>query len=146
VWQLSAGLSLALVLSAGAFKLYYDKSEAQKTALTTELQQSRNNTALLEQTLSNQNDQLEEQLQQQKESQQRINELVAKNNEAKKEVTELRGKFARHDLNMLSMAKPGLIERVVNRGTAKVLQELQDITNPNKFDENVSSSSDSNDS
>ena len=66
MWQLRAGLSLALVLSSGAFKLYYDKSEAKKTALTTELQRSRNNTALLEQTLSNQNDQLEEQLQQQR--------------------------------------------------------------------------------
>ena len=146
MWQLSAGLSLALVLSAGAFKLYYDKAEAQKIALVTELQQSRNNTALLEQTLSSQNDQIKEQLKQQEERQQRINELVAQNNEAKKEVTAIRGKFARHDLNMLSMAKPGLIERVVNRGTAKVLQELQDITNPAQFDEQPANSSDSNSS
>ena len=57
------------------------------------------------------------------------------NNEANEKVEDLRNKFARHDLDMLSLRKPGLVEKMVNRGTARVFQELQDLTDPNQFDE-----------
>jgi len=33
----------------------------------------------------------------------------------------------------LSLRKPGLIEKVVNRGTAAVFKELEDLTNPDQF-------------
>ena len=48
---------------------------------------------------------------------------------------ELRNKFAKHDLDMLSLRKPGLVEKMVNRGTARVFQELEDLTDPDQFDE-----------
>ena len=48
---------------------------------------------------------------------------------------QLRNTFARHDLNNLAIAKPGLIEKIVNRGTAKVHQQFVDLTNPRQFDE-----------
>jgi hypothetical protein len=40
-----------------------------------------------------------------------------------------------HDLNNLAIARPGLIEGVVNRGTAQVHQQFIDLTNPRQFDE-----------
>ena len=133
--KISAVLGLALILSMGAFKLYYDKCEAEKEALATQLQQAMDNQLLLENTIKDQNTQMEEQLAREKEIQGRIQELSTANAEAQEEITEIRGKFARHDLNMLSMTKPALLEKMVNRGTTRVFQDLQDITNPNQFDE-----------
>ena len=134
-FKLSIVLSLALVALGGAFKLYYDKSEAEKEAMATQLQQAMDNQQLLENTIKGQNQQLEEQLAREQQSQARITELTTASQEAQAEVTELRGKFARHDLNMLSMAKPGLLEKLINRGTERVGKELSDITDPNQFDE-----------
>jgi len=133
--KISAVLGLLLILSLGAFKLYYDKSEAEKEAMATQLQQAMDNQQRLENAIATQNEQLEQALAEQQASQQRIQTLTTANNQATEQVEELRSKFARHDLNMLSLRKPGLVEKMVNRGTARVFQELQDLTDPNQFDE-----------
>ena len=135
--KISAVLGLLLILSLGAFKLYYDKSEAEKEAMAVALQQAVDNQLLLENTIKDQNQQMEEQLAREKQSQVRITQLSTANSEAMEEVTELRGKFARHDLNMLSMTKPGLLEKMVNRGTVRVFEELETLTQPDQFDEDT---------
>ena len=70
-----------------------------------------------------------------RQNQARISELSEANDFARQEVNQLRNTFARHDLNNLAIAKPGLIEKIVNRGTAKVHQQFIDLTNPRQFDE-----------
>jgi len=134
-FKLSIGLGIALVLLAGAFKLYYDKCEAEKEAIATQLQQAMDNQQLLENTIAKQNADLEAQLAREKEAQARIQSLTVSNSEAREEVNDLRGKFARHDLNMLSMSKPELLQKMVNRGTKRVGEDLGNITNPHQFDE-----------
>ena len=134
-FKLSIVLGLALVAMAGGFKLYYDKSEAEKQGMATQLQQAMDNQQRLENAVATQNEQLEEAMAEQRASQQRIQSLTVANNEANEKVEDLRSKFARHDLDMLSLRKPGLVEKMVNRGTARVFQELQDLTDPNQFDE-----------
>jgi len=99
------------------------------------LQQAMDNQQRLENAIATQNEQLEQALAEQQASQQRIQTLTVANNEANEKVEDLRNKFARHDLDMLSLRKPGLVEKMVNRGTARVFQELQDLTDPNQFDE-----------
>jgi cobalamin biosynthesis protein CbiD len=133
--KISAVLGLLLILSLGAFKLYYDKSEAEKEAMATQLQQAMDNQQRLENAIATQNEQLEQALAEQQASQQRIQTLTTANNQATEQVEELRSKFARHDLDMLSLRKPGLVEKMVNRGTARVFQELKDLTDPDQFDE-----------
>ena len=135
--KISAVLGLLLILSLGAFKLYYDKSEAEKEAMAVALQQAVDNQLLLENPIKDQNQQMEEQLAREQKSQARITQLSTANSEAMEEVTELRGKFARHDLNMLSMTKPGLLEKMVNRGTVRVFEELETLTQPDQFDEDT---------
>ena len=134
-FKLSIVLGLALAAMAGGFKLYYDKSEAEKQAMATQLQQAMDNQQRLEYAVATQNEQIEAALAEQKASQQRIQNLTVANNEANEKVEDLRNKFAKHDLDMLSLRKPGLVEKMVNRGTARVFQELQDLTDPNQFDE-----------
>ena len=137
MWQISAALGVALVVAGGAFKMYYDKSEAEKEAMATQLQQAMDNQQRLENAIADQNDQIEKALAEQKASQERIQSLTVANNEANEKVEDLRNKFARHDLDMLSIRKPGLVEKLVNRGTAKVFSDLEKLTDPNQFDEKV---------
>lgn len=137
MWQISAALGIALVIAGGAFKMYYDKSEAEKEAMATQLQQAMDNQQRLENAIADQNERIEKALAEQKASQERIQNLTVANNEANEKVEDLRNKFARHDLDMLSIRKPGLVEKLVNRGTAKVFSDLEKLTNPNQFDEKV---------
>jgi predicted Holliday junction resolvase-like endonuclease len=134
-FKLSIVLSIVLVAMAGGFKLYYDKSEAEKQAMATQLQQAMDNQQRLENAIATQNEQLEKAVAEQKASQVRIQGLTVANNQANEKVEDLRNKFARHDLDMLSLRKPGLVEKMVNRGTARVFQELKDLTDPDQFDE-----------
>ena len=133
-FKLSIALGIALVMLSGAFKLYYDKSEAEKMAMATQLQTAMDNQLRLENAVQTQNEQIEKAVENKKTSDARIELLMIANNQATEKIDELREKFARHDLNMLSLRKPGLIEKVVNRGTAAVFKELEDLTNPDQFD------------
>ena len=133
-FKLSIALGIALVMLSGAFKLYYDKSEAEKMAMATQLQTAMDNQLRLENAVQTQNEQIEKAVENKKTSDARIELLTMANNQATEKIDELREKFARHDLNMLSLRKPGLIEKVVNRGTAAVFKELEDLTNPDQFD------------
>jgi peptidoglycan hydrolase CwlO-like protein len=141
-FKLSIVLALALAAMAGGFKLYYDKSEAEKQAMATQLQQAMDNQQRLENAVATQNEQIEKALADQKDAQQRIQSLTLANNEANEKVEDLRNKFAKHDLDMLSLRKPGLVEKMVNRGTARVFQELEDLTDPDQFDEDNATDTD----
>ena len=130
MWQLSAGLGVVLALSLGGFKMYYDKAEAEKKALQSEIQQAIRNQALLETTISEQNLEIEEQQKKQQAVLLKIDRLTQEHQEAMREVEDIRKKFAKHNLDVLSLRKPKLIEKIINRGTADVFTNLESITNP----------------
>jgi hypothetical protein len=109
--------------------------KAQLAQLQVELQTSINNQQVLEGAIAQQNTQMQEQLESQRQNQARIAELSEMNDAARQEVTEMRNTFARHDLNNLAIARPGLIQGVVNRGTAAVHRQFVELTNPRQFDE-----------
>lgn len=130
MWQLSAGLGLALALSLGGFKMYYDKTEAQKDALVAQIKQASENQKLLENTIADQNAQLDQQREKQQAVLLRIEQLTEDHQNAMKEVDTIRKKFAKHNLDVLTLRKPKLIEKIINRGTAEVLNELEAYTDP----------------
>jgi chromosome segregation ATPase len=130
MWQLSAGLGLALALSLGGFKMYYDKTEAQKDALVTQIKQASENQKLLEKTIADQNAQIDQQREKQQAVLLRIEQLTEDHQNAMKEVDTIRKKFAKHNLDVLTLRKPKLIEKIINRGTAEVLNELEAYTDP----------------
>ena len=133
--KLSLLLGFLLLSTAGGSYFYINMQKAQISQLQVELQTSINNQQVLESTIANQNTQMQEQLESQRQNQARISELSEMNDAARQEVTEMRNTFARHDLNNLAIARPGLIQGVVNRGTAQVHQQFIDLTNPRQFDE-----------
>ena len=140
-FKLSIGLGIALMLVSGAFKMYYDKSQAELDAFHIRLEQSIRNQKTLESTIDQQNDNLKETIKNQDLMIAQVERLQKQNMEAQNEVTDLRKKFSKHSLNVLSVRKPKLIEKIINTGTKEVLKDLEEITNPNQFDEVISVSS-----
>ena len=135
MWQISAGLGLVLALTLGAFKLYYDKSQAELDAFQMRLEQSIQNQKTLESTIEDQNNNLKQTIKNHDLMLAQVERLQRENMEAQNEVTDIRKKFSRHSLDVRSVRKPKLIENIINKGTKKVLNELETITNPYQFDE-----------
>tara|TARA_R100000654_G_C2609637_1_gene116486 strand:+ start:78 stop:503 length:426 start_codon:yes stop_codon:yes gene_type:complete len=126
-----------LIASLGASALYINLQKSQIEKLQVELNVAVQNQKVLENTVAEQNENMKQQLENQKQNQEKIRELTETSNKANEEVKKLRNTFARHDLNNLAIAKPGLMEGIVNRGTKKVNSELIELTNPGQFDEEV---------
>lgn len=130
MWQIAGGLGVALLITGGAFKMYVDKSEAEKEQIAAQLRVSADNQLVLENSITNLNDQLLKAEERQQRILDRVNDLQVKNSQAQAEVESIRKKFAKHDMTVLSLRKPGLIENIINRGTKEVLGDLETITDP----------------
>ncbi|HBY85244.1 MAG TPA: hypothetical protein DEO86_05150 [Colwellia sp.] len=118
---------LLIVVSGGS--AYYIKYQANEIATL------KGNTIVLKGKIEEQNVSIDNYLSKQKETTEQINALAAQNQEAMREVNQLRNTFQRHSLGNLALAKPGLIEKIINKGTKKVGQDFVALTNPNMFDE-----------
>ena len=134
-FKLSAGLGLALLLLAGSFKMYYDKTQAEIESFHLQLERSIQNQKMLEGTIEQQNKNLKETIQNHELMISQVERLQKENMVAQNEVTDIRKKFSRHSLDVLSVRKPKLIENIINKGTKQVLNDLKTITNPYQFDE-----------
>ena len=93
------------------------------------------NQLVLETQIEEQNESIKQYLEQQKNQQVQLNQLEAEKQEALKDVNRLRKTFANHDLDKLALAKPGLMQSKINKASARVMATLEELTNPNQFDE-----------
>ncbi len=130
-FKLSAALGVLLLLSSAAFKLYFDKTQAQIENLTTQLATAADNQKILESEIADQNQAIQDHLTRSEVLMAQVQDLQSANQAAATEAAQLRSKFARHDLNMLSLRKPALIEKIINKGTKEVFDELTTITSHN---------------
>lgn len=113
---------LVMVLAVAGGGLYYVKKLQMENELL------KVNQIKLEESIGEQ----KEVIAMQKESYEKI--MVA-NTDLSNTVKELNGakaelqkKLADHDINYLAVQKPGLIERIVNKGTKDVLNDIENIT------------------
>ena len=136
-FKLSIGLGIALVFLAGAFKLYYDKSQAELDSFQIRLEQSIQNQKTLEGTIKEQNNNLKQTIENHNLMIAQVERLQRENMVAQNEVTDIRKKFSRHSMDVLSIRKPKLIENIINRGTKSVLNDLKVITDETQFDEDI---------
>ena len=93
------------------------------------------NQIVLETEIQKQNESIERYLEQQKNQQVQLDQLESEKRAAMEDVNRLRKTFAKHDLDKLALAKPGLIQNKINKASARVMATLEEITNPNQFDE-----------
>ncbi len=132
-FKLSLALGGLLLISLTSSSWYINKLQDQIAVL-------KGNQIALENSIEQQNESIKKNLAKQKQTQEQVNVLTAKNQEAQREVNKLKNTFAKHDLDNLALAKPKLIENIVNKGTKKVKEDLIALTNPNQFDEKSNNS------
>ncbi len=132
---LIGGLGLALAITLGGGFLVVKAKNKQIVALTTDVATAVANTSRLEGEIGEQNKSILRLEETRKEDQRKMLVLTVRNRDAAREVKDLRDKFRRHDLDNLSLKKPGLIENIINKGTEKVFRDLEDLTDPQKKEE-----------
>lgn len=132
-FKLSIVLGGLLLITATGSGWYIDRLLDQISVL-------KGNQIALENSIEQQNESIKQYLSKQKQNQEQLNILTEKNRESQREVNKLKNTFAKHDLDNLALAKPKLIEKIVNKGTKQVKEDLITLTNPNQFDEESTNS------
>ncbi len=117
--------------------MYYDKTQAEIESFHLQLERSIQNQKMLEGTIEQQNDNLKETIQNHDLLLSQVERLQKENMMAQNEVADIRKKFSRHSMDVLSIRKPKLIENIINRGTKSVLNDLKVITDETQFDEDI---------
>ena len=130
--KLSLILGVLLIASLGGSFYYIDYLNDQIAIL-------KGNQIVLETEIERQNESIKNYLEQQKNQQAQLNQLEADKQEAMKDVNRLRKTFANHDLDQLALAKPALLQSKVNKASNRVMTTLENLSNPNQFDETPSS-------
>ena len=116
-FKLSLVLGVLLVASLAGSKYLFDQ-----------LSQSKANQIVLESKITEQNDSIKQYLAKQEQLSADLGLLETEKQNALREVNKLRQTFAKHDLDNLALNKPGLVEKIVNKGTKQVMNNLVDIT------------------
>mgnify|MGYP001332301250 FL=1 len=127
-FKLSLILGGLLVVTVAGSAWYIDYQADQITTL-------KGNQIVLETEIQKQNESIERYLEQQKNQQVQLDQLESEKRAAMEDVNRLRKTFAKHDLDKLALAKPGLIQNKINKASARVMATLEEITDPNQFDE-----------
>ena len=86
------------------------------------------NQIILETKISEQNESIKQYLAKQEQLSASLGTLEAEKQDALREVNKLRNTFAKHDLDNLALNKPKLVEKMVNRGTKRVIDNLVTLT------------------
>ena len=129
--KLAIALGVAFFVSASINAIMFAKLDTAKV----ELQTAINNQAVLERTIQEQNEQIVKALESAKKTQAQIQNLNSQYSASQAQVTNLRNKFAKHNLEGMALAKPTLLQGKVNKASARVIANLTTITNPDQFNE-----------
>lgn len=130
--KIAAGMGVALVVMGGAFYVYFKSSQNEIQTLNRNNATLAANNATLQGEIKAQNESILRLEASRAADQETVLRLTEQSNEYRAEVSRLRQTFAKHDLSKLSLAKPGLIENIINRGTAAEGREFVEITTPRK--------------
>ena len=122
----------ALLLASLAGSSYYIDSLNDRIGVL------RGNQIVLESKVQEQNDAIDNYLARQQQTQAQLDILEQEKRQAMEDVNRLRKIFARHDMDNLALAKPGLIETRVNKASDRVMTNLEQLSDPNQFDEKSS--------
>ena len=106
-------IGIILVMGIGSYFLYnqYETVKAENVALTFAVEEQKKTIEVIKENFERQG--------------KALNNLTARNAEIEGEMTRYLDIFKRHNLNKLAIAKPGLIEKRVNDGTAKTFITIE---------------------
>ena len=122
--KLAVMMAVLMLAMAGAFKWYYDSSQARITTLT-------ENNAKLETAIKINEDSIKL-LRQDAERQAKLTQQLQTDlQKAEQYGDELRSTLQKHNLTALAQRKPGLIEKRMQNATNTLWDDLRGITDPN---------------
>ena len=106
-------MGIILVMGIGSYFLYqqYETVKAENMALTFAVEEQKKTIVTIKENFEKQG--------------KALNNLTARNAEIEGEMNRYLDIFRRHNLNKLAIAKPGLIEKRVNDGTAKIFITIE---------------------
>ena len=106
-------MGIILVMGIGSYFLYnqYEAVKAENMALTFAVEEQKKTIEVIKENFERQG--------------KALNNLTSRNAEIEGEMTRYLDIFKRHNLNKLAIAKPGLIEKRVNDGTAKIFITIE---------------------
>ena len=114
-----------MAVMAGGFILYYKHTQEKIATL-------HQNNAKLEGAVESQKAAIESMDENFTKQSKLVGDLQIKLSEAEDGYKKLASKLRRHDLEELSRAKPGLMEKRINKGTARLILELEEISGVKK--------------
>ena len=117
------GFKLSLVLG-----VLLAASLAGSWFLLDQISTLKGNQIILETKISEQNESIKQYLAKQEQLSASLGTLEAEKQNALREINKLRNTFAKHDLDNLALNKPKLVEKMVNRGTKRVIDNLVELT------------------
>ena len=126
--KLSLILGGLLLVTAASSWYYIDYLNDQIATL-------KGNQIVLETQIQEQNEAIERHLEQAKKQQQQMNNLAEENRKAMEDVNRLRKTFSNLDLDESALADPADLQRRINKASARVMETLEKLSNPNQFDE-----------
>ena len=135
--KITAGLGVALVVLAGSFKLYYDKTEAEKEQMALQLRQCADNQLLLENSIKGLNEQILQAEEDKKITFQKINLLQEQNRKSLEEVNNLKSKFDKHNMKNYDEEGYYIGRPLTTKGTQlRYDHNVEDL--PSKYIQNLS--------
>ena len=131
--KLSLILGGLLIATAASSFYYIDYLQDQITILKA-------NQIILETKVAEQNEAIEKYLDNQQKVQTQLISLEKEKQEAMRDVNKLRKTFSNLDLDQSALANPEDLQNRINRGSKRVLETLEKLTDPNQFDEKPNTS------
>ena len=128
------GLKLSIILG-GLLLATISGSAYYIDHLSDQIGVLKGNQIVLESKVQEQNDAIDNYLAKQKQTQAQLDTLEHEKRKAMEDVNRLRKTFARHDLDDLALAKPGLLQGKINKASARVMEILEKLSNPDQFNE-----------
>tara|TARA_R110002020_G_scaffold120813_3_gene275131 strand:- start:2871 stop:3257 length:387 start_codon:yes stop_codon:yes gene_type:complete len=126
------GFKLSLILGG-----LLAASLAANWFLINQISTLKGNQMILESKITEQNESIKQYLAKQEQLSASLGALEAEKQNALREVNKLRNTFAKHDLDNLALNKPKLVEKMVNRGTKRVLDTFVELTTVKEDEENT---------
>lgn len=127
---LMMGMAAVILIGGGFGYWYYKDSQATIYTLNQNIATLEANAVALEGAIDTLNGTVLTLEKQRKIDQVKIDKLSNEYRDSRAKVNDLRRTLSKHDIGYLAQEKPGLVENIVNRGTKKVGEELERLSQP----------------
>lgn len=125
------GLAAVILIGGGLSWWYYKDSQNTIRILNENAATLEANNNTLKGAIQDQNNTILTMENQRKIDQVKLDRLSVEYKTSRSKVNNLRRTLSKHDIGYLAQEKPGLVEKIVNKGTREVGKRLESLSQPN---------------